>query len=68
MVMPHLLQVQNLVPSRLQAEAVEETTTEMVTQADLVAEEELIQALQDLPEDLETKEDILLLKEIMVET
>tara|TARA_Y100000401_G_scaffold79821_1_gene65295 strand:+ start:203 stop:331 length:129 start_codon:yes stop_codon:yes gene_type:complete len=41
---------------------------EMVTQEDLVAEEELIQALQDLPEDLETKEDILLQKEIMAET
>ena len=68
MVAPHLLQAQNLVPSRLQAEAVEETTMEMVTQEDLVAEEELIQALQDLPEDLETKEDILLQKEIMAVT
>ena len=38
-----------------------------VEMADLVAEEELIQALQDLPEDLETKEDIILQKDKMVQ-
>lgn len=63
----HLLQAQNLVPSRLQAEAVEEATMEMVPQEDLVVEEELLQ--EELKqEDLETKEDILLQKEIMAET